>query len=63
MLTRLLVRMILLAAFAGGLSLELQKLSATQVHAKAAFDSSSTADEKMRATMSKGSQLRPSWTR
>src|SRR5216684_869702 len=46
MLTRLLVRMILLAAFVGGLYLESQRLSAAQVHTNAAFDSSSTADEK-----------------
>jgi len=46
MLKRLLVRMTLLAAFVGGLCLELQGLSAAQVHPSAAFDSSSTADEK-----------------
>ena len=46
MQTRLLVRMILIAGFVGGLCLELQKLSAAQMHAQAAFDSSSTADEK-----------------
>jgi hypothetical protein len=43
---RLLVRMILLAAFVGGLCLELQRLSAAQVHTNVALDSSSTADEK-----------------
>ena len=46
MQTRLLVRMILIAGFVGGLCLELQKLSVAQGHAQAAFDSSSTADEK-----------------
>src|SRR5229473_971121 len=46
MLTRILVRMILFAAFVGGVCLELQRLSAAQVHTNAAFDSSSTADEK-----------------
>ncbi len=43
---RLLVRMILLAAFVGGLCLELQRLSAAQVHTNVALDSSSTADKK-----------------
>jgi len=38
--------MILFAAFVGGVCLELQRLSAAQVHTNAAFDSSSTADEK-----------------
>lgn len=46
MRTRLLVRMILLAAFVGGLSLELEKLSAAQVHTKVAFDLTTTGDEK-----------------
>ena len=43
MLTRTLFRMILLAAFVGGLCLDLQRLSAAQLHKNAAFDSSSTA--------------------
>jgi hypothetical protein len=38
--------MILLAGFVGGLCLELQKLSAAQVHTNAAFESSRTGDEK-----------------
>jgi hypothetical protein len=38
--------MILIAAFVGGLCLELQRLSAAQTHTSAAFDSSSTGDEK-----------------
>jgi hypothetical protein len=46
MQTRLLVRMILFAAFAAGFCLELQRLSAAQMHSNAAYVSSSTADEK-----------------
>jgi len=38
--------MTLLAALVGGLCLELQRLSAAQVHTNAGFDSSSTADER-----------------
>jgi len=60
---RLLVRMILLAAFVGGLCLELQRLSAAQVHTNVALDSSSTADKKMRLKMSKLPPLNPNWTR
>jgi hypothetical protein len=45
MLTRLLVRMILLAAIVGGLCSEVQRLSAAQ-GTNVALDSSSTANEK-----------------
>jgi hypothetical protein len=44
--TRLLVRIILIAVLAGGLGLELQTLSAAQVHANVAFDSFHTSDDK-----------------
>jgi hypothetical protein len=44
MFRRLVVRMILQAAFVGGLCLELQRLLAAQLHTSAASDSSSTAD-------------------
>lgn len=48
MLTRLLVRVVLLTVFAGGLLLEPQGLSAAEVqaHANAVFDSSRTTNEK-----------------
>lgn len=45
MITRLLVRMVLLTVFVGGLPLDPQRLSAAQAHANAMFDSSSTTDE------------------
>jgi hypothetical protein len=60
---RLLVRMILLAAFVGGLCLELQRLSAAQVHTNVALDSSSTADKKNAVENEQAPPLNPNWTR